>query len=86
MKPVIRKGGNMREEYDIDSLNPTKNPFAAVLNESRENSTVKLDDEVIDYFVAMSNEEKIPYQTLINLYLADCIKNHCRPTITWNKE
>lgn len=74
----------MLEHYDFSKA--TKNPFAAVLNENRESGTVKLEDEVIDYFVAMSDEEKIPYQTLINLYLADCIKNHRKLTMSWDSK
>ena len=71
----------MLENYDFS--NATKNPFAKVLNENR---TVTLDDDVIDYFLALSAEEKIPYQTLINLYLIDCIKNNRKPTISWDSK
>lgn len=71
----------MLEHYDFSKA--TKNPFASVLNESR---TVKLEDDVIDYFVAMSDEEKIPYQTLINLYLADCIKNRRKLKMSWESK
>jgi len=45
--------------------------------------TITLDDDVIDYFTKMSTEKKIPYQTLINLYLTDCIKNHRQLFISW---
>lgn len=71
----------MLDHYDFS--NAIKNPFAAVLNK---NKTVTLDDDVIDYFTAMSDEKKIPYQTLINLYLADCIKNHRKLTMSWDNE
>jgi len=71
----------MLEHYDFS--NAIKNPFAEVLNENR---TVVLDDDVIDYFLALSDEEKIPYQTLINLYLTDCIKNHRKLTMSWENK
>lgn len=71
----------MLDHYDFS--NAIKNPFAEALNENR---TVTLDDDVIDYFLALSDEEKIPYQTLINLYLTDCMKNHRRLTITWESK
>ncbi len=64
-----------------DFSNAIKNPFASVLNENR---TVTLDDDIIDYFVAMSDEKKIPYQTLINLYLTDCIKRHRQLSMSWD--
>lgn len=68
----------MLDHYDFS--NAVKNPFAEVLNENR---TVALDDDVMDYFLALSDEEKIPYQTLINLYLTDCMKNHRKLTMLW---
>lgn len=69
----------MLDHYDFS--NAVKNPFADVLNENR---TVTLDDDdVMDYFLALSDKEKIPYQTLINLYLTDCIKNHRKLTMSW---
>ena len=71
----------MLEHYDFS--NAIKNPFAEVLNENR---TVVLDDDVIDYFLALSDEEKIPYQTLINLYLTDCMKNHRKLTMSWENK
>lgn len=70
----------MLDHYDFS--NAVKNPFAEVLNENR---TVILDDDVMDYFLALSDEEKIPYQTLINLYLTDCMKNHRKLTMSWEK-
>lgn len=71
----------MLDHYDFS--NAVKNPFAEVLNENR---TVTLDDDVMEYFLALSDEAKIPYQTLINLYLADCMKNHRKLTISWENK
>lgn len=71
----------MLDHYDFS--NAVKNPFAEVLNENR---TVTLDDDVMDYFLALSDEENIPYQTLINLYLTDCIKNHRKLTMSWESK
>ena len=42
----------MLDHYDFS--NAIKNPFAEALNENR---TVTLDDDVIDYFLALSDEE-----------------------------
>lgn len=71
----------MLDHYDFS--NAVKNPFAEVLNENR---TVTLDDDVMDYFLALSDEQKIPYQTLINLYLTDCMKNHRKLTMVWESK
>ncbi|MCD7727449.1 MAG: antitoxin [Ruminococcus sp.] len=70
----------MREEYNIENLNPRRNPYAKALNEG---NTITLDDDIVNYFTEMSSDKKIPYQTLINLYLTDCIKNHRQLSLSW---
>ena len=62
----------MREEYDIQNLNPRKNPYAAQL---KRQITINIDSSTIDYSKAQSETVGIPYQTLINLYLRDCAVN-----------
>lgn len=71
----------MLDHYDFS--NAVKNPFAEVLNENR---TVTLDDDVMNYFLDLSDKEKIPYQTLINLYLSDCMMNHRKLTMVWESK
>lgn len=73
----------MREEYDIKSLNPRKNPYAARLKQQKQQITINLDNDVVDYFKNMSSSSGIPYQTLINLYLSDCVTNKKRLDISW---
>lgn len=62
----------MREEYDIKNLNPRKNPYSKRVKKT---VTINIDQSNIDYFKSMSDECGVPYQTLINLYLSDCVKN-----------
>jgi predicted DNA binding CopG/RHH family protein len=61
----------MREEYDVRKLNPRKNPYAGKL---KQQITMNMNITTIQYFKNMSSESGIPYQTLINLYLDDCVK------------
>ena len=75
---LLRQG--LREEYDIDQLNPRKNPYA---KELKKQVTIKLSPNVIEYFKAESTETGIPYQTLINLYLQDCVKNKKKIDLSW---
>lgn len=70
----------MREEYNISELNPRKNPYSSKL---KKQITINIDCSVIDYFKAQSDETGIPYQTLINLYLKDCVQNNKHPNISW---
>ena len=70
----------MREEYDIKNLNPRKNPYAKFL---KKQVTINLDEDTIDYFKAQSESAGIPYQTLINLYLRDCVVNKRQIEVSW---
>ena len=70
----------MLEEYDIDKLNPRSNPYA---KELKKQITIKISPSVIDYFKGESMETGIPYQTLINLYLVDCVKSKRKLEIAW---
>ena len=71
---------DMLENYDIESLNPRKNPYAKKLKKT---VTINLSVEVIDYFKEMVSEFGIPYQTLINLYLENCRRENKKPEIFW---
>lgn len=63
----------MKEEYDFS--NARRNPYAAQL---KKQVTINLDAETVEYFKAQAEETGIPYQCLINFYLADCVKNKRR--------
>lgn len=60
----------MRDEYDIKSLNPRKNPYA---KKKKQQVTMNMNTATVEYFKSMSSESGIPYQTLINLYLDECV-------------
>ncbi len=70
----------MREEYDIANLNPRKNPYT---NRKKKQITINIDGEVIDYFKNQSEDTGIPYQTLINLYLSDCVASKRKLQMEW---
>lgn len=70
----------MREEYDIKNLNPRRNPYT---NSLKKQVTINLDSNIVDYFKRMSESSGIPYQTLINLYLSDCVSNNRQMNIMW---
>lgn len=70
----------MRKEYDIEKLNPRKNPYASGF---KKQITINLDQNIIDYFKNQSNDYGIPYQTLINMYLLDCVNKKLKPSLEW---
>ena len=59
----------MREHYDFS--NAVKNPYIGKL---KQQITIRLDEQIIDYFKNMAEETGIPYQNIINYYLLDCVK------------
>ena len=71
----------MREEYDIKNLNPRKNPYTKLV---KKQVTINLDENIIIYFKEKSESTGIPYQTLINLYLKDCVTKNRNLEISWN--
>ena len=70
----------MKKEYDFSTMNSRKNPYASRLKRS---VTIRLSEDVIEYFKGMSEESGIPYQSLINLYLRDCANHHRKVDIQW---
>ena len=68
----------MRKEYDFSAAR--KNPYAAQL---KKQITIRLDEESITYFKAISEDVGIPYQSLINLYLRDCVATHRKLNLNW---
>lgn len=73
------EGLTMKAEYDF--TNARKNPYS---NRLKKQITINIDSDTIDYFKAQSQDSGIPYQTLINLYLSDCVKNNRRLNLSWN--
>lgn len=68
----------MKAHYDFSNGRP--NPYAKLLKKP---VTIRLDTTTVEYFKVLAEEADIPYQTLINLYLRDCVANHRRLTIKW---
>lgn len=68
----------MLEEYDFS--NARKNPY---VKKVKKQITINLDQETIDYFKMQSDQSGIPYQTLINLYLSDCVAQKRELHMSW---
>ena len=68
----------MRKEYDFS--NAIKNPY---VKPAKKQVTINLSPAVISYFKEEATETGIPYQTLINLYLTDCVKKKKKLETTW---
>jgi len=68
----------MRKSYDFSKAR--RNPYAKRL---KRQVTIRLDAPTLDYFKDLSEEIGIPYQTLINLYLRECVVKGKRPSLAW---
>ncbi len=73
----------MKKEYDLSRMKSRKNPYASKLKKP---VTMRLGEDVINYFKAMAEESGVPYQSLINLYLRDCVAQHRKVDISWNRK
>jgi uncharacterized protein (DUF4415 family) len=71
----------MKKEYDLAKMKSQKNPYSSKL---KRQVTIRMGDDVIEYFKTLSEETGIPYQSLINLYLRDCVANNRKPDLHWD--
>lgn len=75
---IFKEVLNMREEYNF--TNAKRNPY---IKKEKQQITINLDSEVIAYFKLQSGNSGIPYQTLINLYLSDCVSKKRELQMSW---
>jgi uncharacterized protein (DUF4415 family) len=73
----------MKSEYDLSKMKSRKNPYASKLKKP---VTMRLSEDVVAYFKAMAEEKDVPYQSLINLYLRDCVAHHRKVDISWQDQ
>ena len=69
----------MKKEYDFARMKEVKNPYLG----KKMAVGINLSPEVIDYFKKLAGQMKMPYQTLIDLYLLDCVRQRKKPSLTW---
>ncbi len=71
----------MRKEYDFSKMKSRRNPYASKL---KRQVTIRMGGDVLEYFKQLSEETGIPYQSLINLYLRDCMVRGRKPDLSWH--
>ena len=69
----------MKNVYDFSQA--VQNPYTKAL---KKQVTIRLDLDTINYFKSLSEDNSIPYQTLINLYLRDCALDHKKLELKWD--
>lgn len=73
----------MKAEYDFSTMKSRKNPYASKL---KKQVTIRMSEDIIEYFKNMAEDTGIPYQSLINLYLRDCVSKHRKIDLKWAKQ
>ena len=61
---------------------PTQNAILTQKNLKKQ-ITINIDENTIDYFKVQAENSGIPYQTLINLYLSDCVTQKRELQLSW---
>jgi predicted DNA binding CopG/RHH family protein len=70
----------MRTHYDFPKMKSRKNPFAKRL---KKQITIRIGNDTLGYFREMSDKTGVPYQNLIDAYLADCAASHRKLEMKW---
>ena len=73
----------IKKEYDFSNMQVRKNPYASKLTRQ---ITIRMCDDVDSYFKDLAEEAGIPYQTLINLYLRDCVAHNRKLDLSWRDD
>jgi len=70
----------MKAEYDLSTMKSRRNPYAGKLKQP---VSMRLSEDVVMYFKDMAKESGLPYQSLINLYLRDCVMRDRKIQVAW---
>lgn len=68
----------MKSHYDFSKS--VRNPY---LSKAKKQLTIRLDEDTIAYFKSLAEENGIPYQNLMNLYLRECAEAGRRLALKW---
>lgn len=68
----------MKKEYDFSKAK--RNPYTKA---PKKQITIRVEEPTIEYFQDMAEEVGMPYQSLINFYLRDCVKSGKKLNFNW---
>lgn len=52
-------------------------------SDEKKQITIRVETTIINFFKKHAKRIGIPYQTMINLYLRDCVKMQRKPNFIW---
>lgn len=68
----------MKKRYDFSKS--VRNPY---LSKPKKQLTIRIDEATISHFRALAEQNGIPYQSLINLYLRECAESGRKVALKW---
>ncbi len=71
----------MQIEHDLATIEVQHD--VAYMPKLKKPVTIRMGEDVIGYFKSLSEDTGIPYQSLINFYLRDCMNQHRKPDLSW---
>jgi len=77
------------DDFDIPVL--TEDDMRHAIRKSdldcaKKQTTIRLSTATAMYFMTMAKDVGLPYQTVINMYLDDCVKRKRKLTMDWKEE
>ena len=70
----------MQAEQNLSKRKSRSNPYTTQLKRP---VTMRLSADIVAYFKQMAADSGVPYQSLINLDLRDCVRRQRRIEIAW---
>ena len=70
----------MRTHYDFSKMKGRKNPYVKKL---KKQITIRIGTKTLEYFREMSEETGVPYQNVIDSYLANCAEERRKLHMKW---
>ena len=56
------------------------------VNKLKKQISIRIDNDTIEYFKSLAAQTAIPYQSLINLFLAECASKELKPSVLWQND
>ena len=81
-RQFFEEGYRMKKEYDFSKMKEVRPSY---LKKLKQQVTIKLDKDVVEYFKTLATQMDLPYQTLINLYLKECAKSQKKLSLKWDQ-
>lgn len=70
----------MEEEYDLSAMKSRPNPYARRL---KDELTLRVGHDIVEYFGALAEESGLSLESLIQLYLRDCVASRRKLELRW---